>query len=179
MYLKKKRVILICFGVIALMACVICYLYFGAEHIQQRIKEKIYAKVIEHEAELLEIAEECQNGTYESYYYKDLNDENINNLFKTFNLLKISRRSDGDVVFIVNFSQINVLLRNKEYGCGFYYSEEDTPLDIGLYYLGKGEVEYLEDVSFGDARCWYKTEKITDNWWFYETKTVHEYETHR
>lgn len=101
----------------------------------------------------------------------------IDRLFKDFNILEISKRPDGDVVFIVSFSQINLPLLNKKYGGGFYYSEDDTPLDIGIRYLGKEETEYLDGISFsGDARYWYKTERITDNWWFYETKTEYEYE---
>ena len=175
--LSKKRIILLCFGIFTLITGVMCYVYFGAEHIQRRIIEKICNKVIVHEAELFEIAENCQDGTYELDYYKDLNDEKIDRLFKDFNILRISKRSDGDVVFIVSFSQINLPLLNKKYGGGFYYSEDDTPLDIGLHYLGKEETLYLDGISFsGDARYWYKTERITDNWWFYETKTVYEYE---
>ncbi|MDE6750388.1 MAG: hypothetical protein K2K21_15225 [Lachnospiraceae bacterium] len=73
--LSKKSIILLFFGVSVLITGVICYVYFSAEHIQCRIKEKICDKVIAHEAELLEIAENCQDGTYELDYYKDLNDE--------------------------------------------------------------------------------------------------------
>ncbi|MBD5549658.1 MAG: hypothetical protein HDQ96_00540 [Lachnospiraceae bacterium] len=36
---NKNRIILLCFGVSALIAGVICYLYFGAEHIQRRRKD--------------------------------------------------------------------------------------------------------------------------------------------
>ena len=28
----------------------------------------------------------------------------------------------------------------------------------------------FEDEIIGWMRFWYRTEKITDNWWFYETK---------
>ncbi len=71
---NKNRIILLCFGIFALIAGVICYLYFGAEHIQRRIKEKICEKVIEHEAELLEIVEECPEEVALSYREIDAND---------------------------------------------------------------------------------------------------------
>lgn len=47
--LSKKRIILLFFGVFTLITGVICYVYFGAEHIQRRIIEKICNKVIAHQ----------------------------------------------------------------------------------------------------------------------------------
>ncbi|MBD5494787.1 MAG: hypothetical protein HDR12_10535 [Lachnospiraceae bacterium] len=188
---KKKRVILMCFAVIALMAGVICYLYFGAEHIQQRIKEKIYAKVIEHEDELLEIVEKCQyevaltsrkiendgsDNQYESIYYIELNDEIISKTFRNFYLSMINKRSDGSVRFHVRDSIANILW--DDYRCGFYYSKDDKPIDaVWTHKMDEEELEFEDLIFYG--KYWYRTEKITDNWWFYETKTVYEYETHR
>lgn len=188
---NKNRIILLCFGVSALIAGVICYLYFGAEHIQRRIKEKICVKVIEHEAELLEIAEECQgevalfcrkiendagDNRYEWIYYKELNDEIISSAFRDFYLSMIIKESDDSVGFHVRPSIVSVLW--DDYSCGFYYSENDKPINtVGPHKMDEDETEFEEVLPYGEY--WYRTEKITDNWWFYETKTVYVYATHR
>lgn len=189
---NKNRIILLCFGVSALIAGVICYLYFGAEHIQRRIKEKICEKVIEHEAELLEIVEESQeevtlfcrkiendagNDQHERIYYKELNDKIISSTFRDFFLYMINKESDGSVQFHIRPSIVNYFLWD-DYRCGFYYSEDDKPIDAAWYNkMGEDETEFEAVMPFG--KYWYKTEKITDNWWFYETKTVYVYATHR
>lgn len=189
---NKNRIILLCFGVSALIAGVICYLYFGAEHIQHRIKERICAKVIEHKAELLEIVEKSQeevaltyreiendanDNQYELiYYYKELNDEIINRAFRDFYLSMINKQSDGSVRFHVRHSIVSILW--DDYRCGFYYSEDDKPIDaVWTHKMDEDETEFEDLIYYG--KYWYRTEKIMDNWWFYETKTVYEYATHR
>ena len=188
---NKKRIILLSFSILVLIAGSICYLYFDAEHIQRRIKERICAKVKEHEAELLKIVEECQeevaltcrkiendgsDSQYESVYYKELNDEIISRTFKDFNLSIISKFSDGSVRFYVRNSIVSVLW--DDYWCGFYYSVDDKPIDaVWTHKMDEDETEFEDLIFYG--KYWYRTEKITDNWWFYETKTVYRYATHR
>ncbi|MDE7284996.1 MAG: hypothetical protein K2N85_15645 [Lachnospiraceae bacterium] len=189
---NKKRIILLSFSILALIAGSICYLYFDAEHIQRRIKEKICAKVIEHEAELLEIVEECQEEaalTYRKiesndndnqyaliYYYKELNNEIISKAFRDFYLSMINKQSDGSVRFHVRDSIVSFLW--DDYRCGFYYSEDDKPIDaVWTHKMDEDETEFEDLIFYGEY--WYRTEKITDNWWFYETKTVYTYATHR
>ena len=53
---------------------------------------------------------------------------------------------------------------------GFYYTENDEPVNV----VGGDDMEEneFEVVIVGWGEYWYRTEKITDNWWFYETKTL-------
>lgn len=170
-----KCIILLCFGILTIMTGFICYMYFGAEHIQRRIKERICTKVMEYEAELLEIAEGCQEEV--TLYYQELDDEEIRRVFRYFRLYRITKWSDGSVEFHVRSSKKSILLWN-DYRYGFYYCEDDKPRDVvWIHDIDENETEY-EDIFWGGT-YWYKTEKITDNWWFYETKTVSKYKTHR
>ena len=178
----KKRIVLLVFtGIILFIISSISYLYFGAEQIQHRMKERICDEVITHKDELLGIIEECpsetsilsfekddedsQSGLYKEIYYKDLQIKEINKVFKDFRLIWILKEANESVVFAIKPTVASALWDN--YGCGFYYTKNDKPMDI---WAGREtqETEFYE-IEF-TFRRWYRTEKITDNWWFYETK---------
>lgn len=53
---------------------------------------------------------------------------------------------------------------------GFYYTEKDEPIDA-MWGKDMQENEY-EAIEPGFGKYWYRTEKITDCWWYYEMKVV-------
>ena len=167
------------------MAVVICCLHFGEKQVQRIMKKRIYAKVIKYEDELLEIAKECpseewlyyksdeddSDSYFKKIYYKDLEDKNVDRMFKTFNLQVVYNSGvyrDGSVQFYIIPTVISVLWDYHNYQCGFYYTENDEHVDmVWGTEVEETEFEYTV-VSVG--RYWYRTEKITDNWWYYEYK---------
>lgn len=175
---KRKKVIHICTGILLFMIVGICVLYFSEEQIQHVMKKTICKNVIKYEDELLEITKECSleedlyyyddNDYYKTIYYMDLEDENINRIFKIFRLLSVDKNEDNSVEFNIRPTVITVLWDNYMYG--FYYTENDEPIDAAW---GEDvEENEFEALIVGVGEYWYRTEKITDHWWFYETKTL-------
>ena len=156
---KKKyvrRIMIILLSCFIFMTGRIFYLYFNAAHIQNRIKEKVCAAVLKHEDDLLAAINECKNNQkrmliyndtdqdselYGIYYYKKLNSKTVNKVFKKFRLAYINCYEDDLVDFLV------------------------TPSMIRFYLWGN----YTYDIIFR-GNHWYRTEKIDDNWYFYEDK---------
>lgn len=179
---KRRKILRILIGIVLVMAVVVCCLHFGEKQIQRMMQKNICAKVIKYEEELLEIVKACpsktalrdsevdedDNTTYREIYYKDLEDENVNRVFKTFRLMHISSWWDGCVDFWVDPTDICIFWDYHNYFYGFYYTENDEPVDV----VWGTEVEETEfeytDADIGSY--WYRTEKITDNWWYYEAK---------
>lgn len=92
--------------------------------------------------------------------YKQLEDKEIAKAFKQFQLMGIDYKKNGDMVFYV-YPYLDLLIEG--YISGFYYSEQDEPI--------KGEGEEIGDLEYesdGLYYHWYKTEKITDHWWYFE-----------
>ena len=179
---KRRKILRILIGVLLVMAVVICCLNFGEKQIQRMMKKRLCAKVIKYEEELLETVKACpsrtklrdsevdedDNTTYHEIYYKDLEDENVNRVFKTFRLWRISNWRDEGISFDVNPTNISIFWDYHNYFYGFYYTENDEPVDmVWGTEVEETEFEYTV-VSLG--RYWYRTEKITDNWWYYEYK---------
>lgn len=116
------------------------------------------------------------NSSINYVYYKDLEDERIDKVFKEFFLMRIGEdfEDDESIVFSVRPTVISALW--DDYMYGFYYTENDEPVDVAWGHdVEENEFETVDD--FG--KYWYRTEKITDNWWFYETKIVYYYPTPR
>lgn len=61
--------------------------------------------------------------------------------------------------------------------CGFYYTENDE--SVNVVWTDEVEENGFEAEIFGIGKYWYQTEKITDNWWFYEMKWLHIYSASR
>lgn len=187
---KRKKVIQAGIGILLFMIAIICCLYFGEKQIQRMMQKILCAKVIKYEEELLEIAKECpseealycfesneDNGDeyFKTIYYKDLKDENVDRVFRTFLLRKIDKRDDDSVEFAVRPTVIYALW--GDYRQGFYYTENDEPVDV-VYGSEVKETEF-ETTIVGLWTYWYRTEKITDNFWYYETKIEWYYSTKR
>lgn len=183
---KGRKILGILIGILLVMIVVIlitviCCLHFGKRQSQHMMQKIVSFKVIKHEEELLEIVKNLDEdemlSSYESdedyylltkIYYQDLEDKNVNKMFETFNLATVSKiYGDGSVEFSIdpvsNFSFVW-----SDYDYGFYYTENDEPINVvWTNKIEETEFEYtIED--FG--RYSYRTEKITDNWWYYEKK---------
>lgn len=88
--------------------------------------------------------------------YKKLNDEEITAVFKEFHLICIRYDEKGNVVFTI-YPYMELLIDGYENG--FFYSKEDKPIE--------GEnLEFEKEDAW--TYQWYRTEKIIDNWWYYE-----------
>lgn len=181
-------IILICF------ISFICIRLFFKDQIKDMIKHSTSSKVIENEDELLEIIAELDNEVIPEiiYYkntedidnlsivaYKDLDNQKISEVFADFKLvcMKNELEEKGYVCFSI-YPYADWLLgeTNGVYLYGFYYSSDDKPRDSsGENYDNS---EYEEDNWLIDE--WYRTEKIADNWWYYEEiLTLKESATHR
>lgn len=190
---KRRKILRVLIGILLVMAAVVCCLHFGEKQIQRMMKKIICAKVIKYEDELLEIAKECpleeaiyyyeededdSNEYFKTIYYKDLDDENVDRMFRTFRLIMVTTNSvygDGCVEFYINPTVISALW--DDYMYGFYYTENDEPVDV-VWGTEVEETEFEYTIE-GWGRYWYRTEKITDNWWYYETKWLWSYPVKR
>lgn len=177
----EKKIWIFIVVLIAILG-IISYLYFGEEQIQRRIRGQIYNKVIEQEDELSKIVEEGAldeilyfkevkpdiDSSIKFTCYRELEDERINKVFQEFFLMSISGDPEEAIVFAVRPTVVSALW--DDYMYGFYYTENDEPIDV-VWGEDVEENEFeSEIVGFGGY--WYRTEKITDHWWFYETKTL-------
>lgn len=178
-YIKKnvRCIILVISAVIIIVVGIFCYVYFNASAIQNKLKERICDSVKEQESDLLEIVNECKKrggnllisdkeNEYNSICFEDLDSETINEIFKTFKLVVIYKMNDETISFTVKPSIINALWDGYRYG--FYYAEIDRPVNV----FGGGEEcdEEFSEVIHNMGEYWYRTERISDNWWFYESK---------
>lgn len=140
MAVSKKRIKILFIILIILMD-----LFLGVymvrklpKQIQGMIKNKVSSYVVKNQAELYETVLEMNNE--------------MNNLER------------GYVFFPVFYYQIH---SSRFYRCGFYYSEEDVPLDVLTGdYVDSDTTVYETWPIF--MHYWYKTDKIMDNWWYYE-----------
>ena len=187
---KRRKILRILIGIMLVLTVILCCLHFGEKQIQRMMQKNICAKVKKYEEELLEIAKECpleeaiyyyendeddSNEYFKTIYYKDLEDENVNKVFRAFQLLRIKKRDDNSVEFQVKHKVITALWGYYSYG--FYYTENDEPVDV-VYGSEVKETEF-ETTIVGLWTYWYRTEKITDNFWYYETKIDWYYSTKR
>ena len=179
LYRCKKLVREILFSVCFFIIGVICVKYFWAEQLQNVIKKNVFAKVIKYEHELLETQKECRGEKVPNLIlrkseeneiaigYKELNNGNISRTFKKFHLAIIRKYEDENVFFTIYPSVISILW--DDYIYGFYYSKKDKAMNA---VQGGGECETeFEKVVIGYGKYWYRTEKIIDNWWYFEVKT--------
>ena len=192
---KRKKVL---FLVVALLIILIALFLFGvymlrknSEQIQGLIKNKVSSDVMKREAELSEVITEIRSQEiprfvhndrmkYEDMIpFKELGNDKITKVFKEFSLVLISNDLDnsegGYVAFTISPDVTGVVWDG--YTHGFYYSEEDSPIDIftgdNVDCNTKVYYELMPSMpSMPSNKDWYRTEKITDNWWYYEAHFI-------
>lgn len=111
--------------------------------------------------------------------YKELNNDSVTEAFKELNLFYIENRIDNQPSGLVAFHpkidrglflNIKALFMPKSIGCGFYYSEDDVPIDV--FYTREECEEEFEGEWLWIANYHYQTERIAPNWWYYEVEIV-------
>lgn len=118
--------------------------------------------------------------------YKILGDKDLSRTFRQFHLRYIICTDNGNTIFHFE-PYLNILIHN--YSNGFYYSEKDQP--IGR--RGEEWEKYWEEYNLKSknnsrykkynlkenccleyedeeaaAYHWYRTERIVENWWYFE-----------
>lgn len=171
-----KRIIIIFLSCFVFMIGTIFYLFFNALFVQSKIKEKVCATVLKHEDDLLATINECKDNQKKALFYtdvneddaicyKELNSKTVNTVFRKFRLAYISCYENNIAVFSVMPTIISVLWDNYEYG--FYYTAENHTVNV---YEGLKECDKETEGIVVGGKYWYGTEKIEDNWYFYERK---------
>ncbi|MDE7206829.1 MAG: hypothetical protein K2N90_06690 [Lachnospiraceae bacterium] len=116
-----------------------------------------------------------EDNHYNTSCYKELNSETVNKMFRAFRLGSIIQFDDNIVRFSVRPTVISVLWENYSYG--FYYTDTDTDKAYDVFWgLNEcDEGEGTERIIWGFGKYWYRTERIDNHWWFYESKIVEWY----
>lgn len=177
--MKKKRkrfwVIFIIIFFIALIPLIKCLL---TDQMQHLIKKSLMVKVAAGQTELNEAIAEMKNQDLPDVIRRTKTDgesngesdnEIITKVFNEFPVAYIRNEMDnsecGYIFFNTSSSLVDLVPRNCIYG--FYYSEEDKPLDIfGRNCIASNTKVEVDLSLYNMYWCW--TEKITDNWWYYE-----------
>lgn len=183
--IKKRKKAL--FLVVALLIILIALFLFGvymlrrnSEQIQGLIKNKVSSDVMKREAELSEVIAEISSQEVPRYVHlrmkdedtillKELDNDKVTKVFKEFSLVLIDNNLDNSEGGYVDFAisaDVTYLVWDG-YCYGFYYSEEDSPINI-VTGVNVDCNTKVHDELMSYIKYWYKTEKITDNWWYYE-----------
>ncbi len=175
---KKRKKFWIIFITILIIALIPLVKYLLPEQIQRFVKNRVTVKVAARQAELNEAIAEMKSQDLpdaivriksDGESYEELDNEKISAVFNELPVVSIRNKMNnsegGYVFFTVSTSLIDSVPRNYKYG--FYYSEEDKPLDIffGDNIASNTKVEV--DMMFSN-KYYYWTEKITDNWWYFD-----------
>lgn len=151
-----------------------------AEQVQNFIKGSVSAKVEARTEELDEVIAEINiqnfpeavirwNKDEAATFYKELQNDKITKIFNDFSLVSIEDRMDNPEGGYVSFCILSYVAKLAwgDYDFGFYYSEEDEPIII-MSGIKIAERTKVSEESDPFVRYWYRTEKITDNWWYFE-----------
>lgn len=150
-------------------------------NIKNITKKATCTKIVEHRKELIEVVIDIKDIEYpelihnyeNSDYgvsYRYLNNDKITNIFHKFKLISIWKELNKKNRF-TNF-KIDSFASKIWFGYsyGFYYSDEDKAIDVTT---GE-ECELYFDRENQLRKGWYRTEKIIDNWWYYEDLTIYD-----
>lgn len=153
-----------------------------AEQVQTFIKSSVSAKVEARIEELDELITEiniqdfpeaviCWNKDGIATFYKELQNDKITKIFNDFSLLSIEDHMDNSEGGYVSFFILSYAAKLAwgDYEFGFYYSEENEPININLGSNIADNTKVFEE-SDPFVKYWYRTEKITNNWWYFETQ---------
>lgn len=172
---KVSRYILLL--LIFCLFCVLCSKYFFEEQIKEIIRERISNQVCKDKSILEElVAEISERNDLQNIHisergqntitYKDLDEPLFTKMFNKFYLIMIRNELDQlENPYAVFYVYPSAGLLWDGYSYGFYYSCCNEPIDI--YNGKKCELEFDGKMGFYD-NYHYKTNHITENWWYYE-----------
>lgn len=156
--------------------------FFLTEQLQGFIRSSVTTKVEARREELDEVIVEINNQDFpdaimrwnrDGYAvpYKELGNDIITKIFNDFSLLAIENHmdnSEGGYVYFGIMSLASNLVWG-DYNYGFYYSEKDEPIDVNMgNNVASNTKVNRELASF--VKYWYRTEKITDHWWYFDVQ---------
>lgn len=183
---KKKSVNLVIFILLGLVLAIILFDMAYEKVLLFKLRKETIRNVLQYQEDLNLLIED-KLFTYEERFivaeesaneyaieYSALKNEELNKIFEKMQLEKISigmlRSENNTEKPFVFFSIRNTVPQIKNIEYGFYYTEADKPtgyMDIVNY-----EGNAVES-SFWGINYRYKTEKIKDNWWYYEMVIRH------
>ena len=180
---KRKKILFIILIVLIALFLRVHMIRKLPQQIQGLIKYKVSSDVVKKQDELYEAVVEMNNQEVPRFIerweredysisYKQLNNEKISRVFKDLSVWRMGKAGDNSeynyVFFLTSEYWIHL---NRYFHSGFYYIEEDIPMDI---ITG----DYVSDVMILDFSLHYRyrTEKITDNWWYFEQWAEYEEE---
>ena len=176
---KKEKLRIIFFIIIFVVVLFLLKKYMPVEQIRRSInKNSVAVKVEAKGAELSEIIAEMNNpnfpkevthrsGAMDMISYQELDNDKITKVFNEFSFSTILNRMDNVEGGFVRFAILPPKHSHDSYLYGFYYSREDKAINIVSEKTTDSNTKVYEEVTPID-RYWYWTEKITDNWWYYE-----------
>ena len=158
------------------------------EQIQCAIKNRVITKVEARKEELNDIIAEMSNPEFPKKIdhwlinneniisYTELDNDRITNIYNDLSLMYIRNHmgdSECDYVYFIILQHPVSLVWHGEYYYGFYYIEEDRPIDIFSGKIVDNNTKvYVNTVDF---EYWYRTEKIADNWWYFEVQITYKF----
>ena len=181
---KRKRILLIVLiTMTALFLLGVYMLRTFPEQFQGLVKNKVISDVMKNEAELNDIIAEMSNPELPKNIdhwlsnreniisYTELDNDKITNIYNKLSLMYIRNYMDNSECGYVQFTVLQhpvCLVWGGEYFYGFYYSEEDRPVDIYSGEIVDSNTKvYVDNYEY---EYWYRTEKIADNWWYFDTQ---------
>lgn len=176
---KRIHIITIVARAVAIgIVIVLCVKLFFLEEIQAMTKHHVFAKVMQKESDLMAVVSELDEleknqdikfihrsvNEGDVVAYKNVKNKKISNVFNEFCLIGVlNRKAESGIIVFTIYPLLDILCEDG-YAYGFYYNMSDKPI-----YIENGEECSSE---FEKSELWrhmhYKTEKITDNWWYYE-----------
>lgn len=156
---------------------------FFKEQIIALFRYYVCSKVVKQEALLTEVLEELDGSGMSRYWisqweseqedqiwYREMNNEKISEVFSEFGLAYIRGETEYvafGMIDITRYTAILVSNTNERLDYGFYYNPTDLPIDV---WTGEVcEAEFDEDYWLL-GKHHYRTEKVMDQWWYYEEK---------
>lgn len=176
--MNKRKCIMTIIIMVVSIVLVWGAMWIFREEIQSMAKHYISARVIQKENDLLAVVSELDTlekdqdirflhrsvDEGDAVAYKSLDNKEISIVFKEFDLNGIFNQKEENGIIVFYIYPILSLLCEEGYAYGFYYSVSDKPM-----YIENGEECSLEFEKDEIGRhMHYKTEKISDNWWYYE-----------
>ena len=178
-----KRIVFLVIVIVSVCSMfILCTRVFFKEQIIALFRYYVCSKVVKQEALLTEVLEELDGSGMSRYWisqweseqedqiwYREMNNEKISEVFSEFGLGYIRGETEYvafGMIDITRYTAILVSYTNEILHYGFYYNPTDLPIDA---WTGEVcEAEFDEDYWLMGRH--YRTEKVMDQWWYYEEK---------
>lgn len=178
-----KRIVFLVIVIVSVCSMfILCTRVFFKEQIIALFRYYVCSKVVKQEALLTEVLEELDGSGMSRYWisqweseqedqiwYREMNNEKISEVFSEFGLGYIRGETEYvafGMIDITRYTAILVSNTNEILHYGFYYNPTDLPIDA---WTGEVcEAEFDEDYWLMGRH--YRTEKVMDQWWYYEEK---------